>query len=74
MEWHYIKKLMSPEVLFVWKISCLYQKQHRVGSTNRKCVNNVIQHTELGNNLLVCSHLLGEAKMCCPQTQRVFVR
>ena len=32
LEWHYIKKLMSPGVLFMWKISYLYQKQHRVGT------------------------------------------
>jgi len=32
LKWHYIKKLMSPGVLFMWKISYLYQKQHRVGT------------------------------------------
>ena len=32
LEWHYIKKLISPGVLFVWKILYLYQKQHRVGT------------------------------------------
>ena len=32
LEWHYIKKFMSPGILFVWKISYLYQKHHRVGT------------------------------------------
>jgi len=32
LEWHYIQKLISPGVLFMWKISYLYQKQHRVGT------------------------------------------
>ena len=28
MNWHYIKNLMSLGVLFVWKVSYLYQKEH----------------------------------------------
>ena len=39
--WHYMKNLMSLRVLFVWKVSYLYQKVHT-------CIRKYTQSPPLG--------------------------